>query len=243
MHATLMWTINDFPAYGMLSGWMTAGKLECPYCMKDTKSFTLKHGRKNSWFDCHRQFLPPDHEFRRNKYAFKKNKTERDGPPPILTGDDIWKRVQNFPKVTEEPPYKFDGKTKDNVKARLDLLEHCRRPDLHLQESANNKLLKPKASYSFTMEQKRKILQSLSIFNQPGKGSKKRTLRKLTEKEKKSVELHVLLNCPEVKPFLDFFVSQYGHDQVFPSFITWYTNWVYNSENAATFDQFFKDIS
>ncbi|WMV24179.1 hypothetical protein MTR67_017564 [Solanum verrucosum] len=87
------------------------------------------------------------------------------------------------------------------------------------------------------------IIQSLSIFNQPGKGSKKRTLRKLTENEKKSAELHVLLNCPEVQPFLDYFVSQYGYDQVFPSFITWYTNWVYNSENAATFDQFFKDIS
>ncbi|KAG5580611.1 hypothetical protein H5410_051238, partial [Solanum commersonii] len=46
-------------------------------------------------------------------------------------------------------------------------------------------------------------VQSLSIFNQPGKGSKKRTLHKLTEKEKKSAELHVLLNCPEVQPFLD----------------------------------------
>ncbi|KAG5596386.1 hypothetical protein H5410_037618 [Solanum commersonii] len=69
-------------------------------------------------------------------------------------------------------------------------------------------------------------VQSLSIFNQPGKGSKKRTLHKLTEKEKKSAELHVLLNCPEVQPFLDYFVSQYGHDQVFPSFIMWYTNWV-----------------
>ncbi|KAK6773847.1 hypothetical protein RDI58_029086 [Solanum bulbocastanum] len=41
------------------------------------------------------------------------------------------------------------GKTKDNVKARLDLPEHCRRSELHIQESANNKLLKPKASYSF----------------------------------------------------------------------------------------------
>ncbi|WMV07906.1 hypothetical protein MTR67_001291 [Solanum verrucosum] len=428
---------------------------------------------ENSWFDCHRRFLPPDHEFRRKKYAFKKNKTEGDGPPPILTGDDIWERVQNFPKVTEEPPYKFDGygvahnwtkqsilwelpywkdnllrlnldvmhieknyfdnlfntvmdvigKTKDNVKARLDLPEHCRRPELRLQESANNKLLKPKASYSFTMEQKRKIcewveslkmpdghasnlgkrvdiergilhgmkshdchvfmeqllpiafcglpeniwkpmaeislffkdlcsstlrvenlvrmaksivvisnklekilppgffdvmehlpihlvheallggpvqyrwmypfersidkskrgiknkhrvegcmtqvylakershfcsyhlddyvsclrnrpnrhdvtgndpaVQSLSIFNQPGKGSKKRTLHKLTEKEKKFAELHVLLNCPEVQPFLDYFVSQYGHDQVLSSFITWYTNWKY-SKNKKT---------
>ncbi|XP_059295654.1 uncharacterized protein LOC132048990 [Lycium ferocissimum] len=41
----LMWTINDFPAYGMLSGWMTAGKLARPHCMENTKSFTLKNSK------------------------------------------------------------------------------------------------------------------------------------------------------------------------------------------------------
>jgi hypothetical protein len=30
MKANLMWTINDFPAYEMLSGWGTHGKLACP---------------------------------------------------------------------------------------------------------------------------------------------------------------------------------------------------------------------
>jgi len=53
MRVALMWTINDFPAYGMLSGWMTAGKLACPYCMENSKAFTLKHGQKTSFFDCH----------------------------------------------------------------------------------------------------------------------------------------------------------------------------------------------
>ncbi|XP_060202284.1 uncharacterized protein LOC132630734 isoform X1 [Lycium barbarum] len=109
LRATLMWTINDFPAYGMLSGWMTAGKLACPYCMENTKSFTLKYGHKNSWFDCHCQFLPIDHEFRSMENAFRKNIIERNCPPPRLSGEDIWERVQNFPKVTEEAPYKFDG--------------------------------------------------------------------------------------------------------------------------------------
>ncbi|XP_058784647.1 uncharacterized protein LOC131659476 [Vicia villosa] len=33
MKACLIWTINYFPAYGMLSGWMTMGKLACPICM------------------------------------------------------------------------------------------------------------------------------------------------------------------------------------------------------------------
>ena len=42
MRAALLWTVNDFPAYGMLSAWSTHGKLSCPICMEDTKAFTLK---------------------------------------------------------------------------------------------------------------------------------------------------------------------------------------------------------
>ena len=33
LRAALMWTINDFPGYAMLSGWSTTGRLACPYCM------------------------------------------------------------------------------------------------------------------------------------------------------------------------------------------------------------------
>lgn len=46
MKACLIWTINDFPAYEMLSGWMTMGKLACPICMNNSKAFTLTHGHK-----------------------------------------------------------------------------------------------------------------------------------------------------------------------------------------------------
>ncbi|XP_042982725.1 uncharacterized protein LOC122311983 [Carya illinoinensis] len=38
LHAALLWTINDFPAYGNLSGWSTKGKLACPTCNLDTES-------------------------------------------------------------------------------------------------------------------------------------------------------------------------------------------------------------
>ncbi|OMO57751.1 Transposon, En/Spm-like protein [Corchorus capsularis] len=34
LRAALMWTISDFPAYAMLSGWSTHGRLACPYCME-----------------------------------------------------------------------------------------------------------------------------------------------------------------------------------------------------------------
>ncbi|XP_059306308.1 uncharacterized protein LOC132057715 [Lycium ferocissimum] len=189
-------------------GW--AGKLACPCCMENTESFTLKHGGKNSWFDYHRQFLPVDHEFRSMRNAFRKNKTELDLPPPTLSGEQIWERVRDLPKVIETLPSRlnrygvehnwmkqsifwelpywkhnllrhnldvmhieknyFDNlfntvmdvrdKTKDNIKARKDLMEYCRRQELHLQQSKNkNKIIKPKASYTFTLEDKRKICE------------------------------------------------------------------------------------
>lgn len=101
MRACLMWTINDFPAYGMLSGWGTQGRLACPYYMHETKAFTLHFGNKRSWFDCHRPFLPADHCFRRSKRSFTKNKNEKDGPPYMCTGEDVWEAVRNYPKVTD----------------------------------------------------------------------------------------------------------------------------------------------
>ena len=99
MRVTLMWTINDFPAYGMLSGWGTHGKMACPVCMVDTKAFTLKYGGKTSYFDCHHRFLPPGHPFRRSKTAFIKGKVEMDGPPRRLTPEEVWDSVKDIPPV------------------------------------------------------------------------------------------------------------------------------------------------
>jgi len=41
-----MWTINDFPAYEMVFGWITHGKLAYPYCMENNKAFTLTNRGK-----------------------------------------------------------------------------------------------------------------------------------------------------------------------------------------------------
>ena len=50
IRVALMWTINDFLAYGMVSGWSTHGKLACPYCMENNKAFTLTNGGKAFFF-------------------------------------------------------------------------------------------------------------------------------------------------------------------------------------------------
>ncbi|GAU32291.1 hypothetical protein TSUD_63080 [Trifolium subterraneum] len=90
MKGALMWTTNDFPAYGMLSGWGTHGKLGCPICMMDTKSFWLEKGGKATWFDCHRRFLPLDHPFRRSKVAFVKGINPQESDAQINSRFPAW---------------------------------------------------------------------------------------------------------------------------------------------------------
>ena len=109
MRAVLMWTINDFPACGMLSGWSTHGRLAFSHCMEHIKSFTLTYGRKSCWFDCHCRFLPIEHPFRRNNKTFRKGEVEKDGPPPKLTLSQLWRRVKDFPKVTESGVTRMNG--------------------------------------------------------------------------------------------------------------------------------------
>ncbi|CAH9124015.1 unnamed protein product [Cuscuta epithymum] len=113
MRAALMWTISDFPAYSMLSGWTTAGLKACPYCMENSQAFSLGSGGKTSWFDNHRQFLDKNHPYRKNKIKFKKNRVENTSPPPIRTGEDILQMFEEFGllKVTEHDAEEVNGPT------------------------------------------------------------------------------------------------------------------------------------
>jgi len=72
LRTALMWTINDFPAYSMVLGYTTAGKLAYPYCTIHLDVFYLSKSRKISWFDNHRKFLRRDHPYRQNRYGFRK---------------------------------------------------------------------------------------------------------------------------------------------------------------------------
>lgn len=44
--ATLLWTINDFPAYANLSSWSMKGKYTSPSCNAQTSSKLLSDGKK-----------------------------------------------------------------------------------------------------------------------------------------------------------------------------------------------------
>ncbi|XP_052107465.1 uncharacterized protein LOC127740505 [Arachis duranensis] len=92
MRACLLWTINDFPAYAMLSGWSTKGKLACPCCNDETSSIYLKHSHKTVYMD-HRRILPMNHPWRHNKRSFN-GKTELRSPPQLLDGTTVFHILQ-----------------------------------------------------------------------------------------------------------------------------------------------------
>ena len=46
LSAMIFCTINDFPAYGSLSGYSVKGHHTCPICEKDTIYIQLKQGKK-----------------------------------------------------------------------------------------------------------------------------------------------------------------------------------------------------
>ena len=103
LQTALLWMISDFPTYLMLFGWSTSGTLACMYCMDELDVFILQNGRKQTWFDNHQKFLPPDHLFRRNKYAFRKNRRVTNPPPKIRSGVELLREIDalGLKKVTK----------------------------------------------------------------------------------------------------------------------------------------------
>jgi hypothetical protein len=64
--------------------------------MKETSWFCLKFGGEIGYFDCHRCFLPLDHEFRLDSDIFKKGNIVLEGPPRRLSGPEIANMLDNL---------------------------------------------------------------------------------------------------------------------------------------------------
>ncbi|CAL9018327.1 unnamed protein product, partial [Prunus brigantina] len=97
LRAALMWTINDFPAYGNLSGCVVKGYKACPICGDDTPSHRLKNGHKICYIG-HRKWLPINHPYRRQRAAFN-GKPEYGTPPEPLTGEEVLHMVEDGDRV------------------------------------------------------------------------------------------------------------------------------------------------
>ncbi|XP_026384531.1 uncharacterized protein LOC113280095 [Papaver somniferum] len=91
MHAAVLWTINDFPAYANLSGWSTKGYLACPVCNEDAPSIKL---RSKICYMGHRRYLSPDHKWRQS--YLHNGKHDYRSPPKKFTGDELLSQMNNI---------------------------------------------------------------------------------------------------------------------------------------------------
>ncbi|XP_031091096.1 uncharacterized protein LOC115996097 [Ipomoea triloba] len=93
LRAMIFCTINDFPAYGNLSGYTCKGAKACPICEDETPDLWLSNCKKNVLMS-HRAFLPDGHPYRKKKKAFNEKPETRVARLP-LSGHAIYERVKN----------------------------------------------------------------------------------------------------------------------------------------------------
>ncbi|KAL0361377.1 UNVERIFIED_CONTAM: hypothetical protein Sradi_3822200 [Sesamum radiatum] len=74
--------------------------------------------------------------------------------------------ISDFPAYGMLSGWSTHGKTKDNVKARLDLQDICKRRNLELKEM-NGKYLKPKASYTLSKDERAIVLKWIKDLRLP----------------------------------------------------------------------------
>ncbi|XP_042958210.1 uncharacterized protein LOC122293820 [Carya illinoinensis] len=138
LHAALLWTINDFPAYGNLSGWSTKGKLAC-----------------SSY-----------HMWRRRKWLFN-GKEDHRMPPRVIGGYDILGQLQMIGDVQfGKSRRKRKRKTKDNINSRRDLEILAYRKELHLRREGDS-ITMPHALYTLYGDEKNKFCEWLSDIKFP----------------------------------------------------------------------------
>ena len=212
LRAAVMWTVNDFPAYAMVSGWSTKGYMACPVCKEDVTSGW--HAGKVCYLG-HRRWLPWDHEWREKDKEFDGN-TERRLRPREWSGDEILEQLNRldfapFGKTvsrtrpsthmnwTHKPmffelPYwsklklrhnldvmhveknvfdtlvgtilDIEGKTKDTIKARLDLERMGIRRGLWMNRDSD-KARRDLAFFSMKPNDKKEFLKFVSSVKFP----------------------------------------------------------------------------
>jgi hypothetical protein len=106
LRVAYLWSIHDYFGYDKFADWCVHGHLNCPICMDDSDAYRLEHGKKVTFFDCHRRFLPLSHPFRGDRKSFMKGKIVIKGPPKQKLRADITQMLDDLKELENG---KFEG--------------------------------------------------------------------------------------------------------------------------------------
>ncbi|KAI5338876.1 hypothetical protein L3X38_018148 [Prunus dulcis] len=149
LQATVMWTVNDFPAYAMVSGWSTKCYMACLVCKEDVTSGW--HAEKVCYLG-HRRWLPWDHERQEKDKEFDGNTERRLRPREWSRDERSWNSVRKN---------NIEGKTKDTIEARLDLERMGIRRGLWMNRDSD-KARRDLAFFSMKPNEKKEFLKFVS---------------------------------------------------------------------------------
>nr|XP_011462058.1 PREDICTED: uncharacterized protein LOC105350814 [Fragaria vesca subsp. vesca] len=180
MKATVIWTISDFPRYGMLSSQTTKGYKAWPICLGDLNASW--HARKVCYLGS-RTGLPEDHLWRfdaasfdeKQEFGLKPQERSDEWILDMLNSFDFG-RLSSDPDVLARNPkrpsrlenwthkiFGFKDKTKDTVKARRDLQLMNIRPHLWLTTLGSM----PLAHYRINLANEKKVFKWFEAIKYP----------------------------------------------------------------------------
>ncbi|XP_074352733.1 uncharacterized protein LOC141691880 [Apium graveolens] len=250
MRAAIMWTISDYPAMSMISGWSGKGKMGYQVCLGSMQGFRLKYYGKCSFYGTNRIFLESNDPLRQKSNLFDneerrlfRGRLSGEGVKELLDGlvfhhpERLIRRAlclleMIFPQswfdsmehlvvhLAEEirlarPAYwhwmylieRLLGKLKQKVgnKARVEgsiVQRYMEEEILNIcsfyfaSDTIHNKVRRNEVLFGVQNS------ENLEVFNYPIQSLGKEGTRYMSDDERELAEEYVLLNSPEVQPYL-----------------------------------------
>ncbi|KAL9684005.1 hypothetical protein QQ045_021436 [Rhodiola kirilowii] len=140
----------------MLSGWSTQGKLGCPYCMEDNKTFYLQNGRKEQGLNDSIDVFGVTHNWTKKLIFW-------DLPYwvnlKLRHNLDVMHKEKNVFENLYNTIMNVKGKTKDNdTNCRNDIALYCNRPKVELRMN-HRRMVANKSKYTLDANQQVIVLQ------------------------------------------------------------------------------------
>ncbi|XP_056691750.1 uncharacterized protein [Spinacia oleracea] len=153
LRAMMFCTIQDYPAYGNLSGYTVKGKTACPVCEDSMEGKWLSASKKTVYL-VHHKWLPINHLYRKKRKAFDGEQEFEDVQGHCL---DVMHIEKNICDSLVGTLLNVPGKSKDGVSPRDDLMDLGIRKELHVVERNTTEYLPP-AAYTLSQREKKYML-------------------------------------------------------------------------------------
>nr|GEY53626.1 hypothetical protein [Tanacetum cinerariifolium]GEY53634.1 hypothetical protein [Tanacetum cinerariifolium] len=227
LKAALMWIINDFPAYGMLSGWSTHGRLSCPRhelelvmeangnTLKPKALYTLNKEQKKVVLQWVKTLKFPDGYASNLSRCVDLQRCKMWGMKSHDCHVFMERLLPNaFREMLPEPIWKAMTEKKVKNKARLE----SSIGEAYILEEISN--FRTRYFESHVETDSRRVGRnddggnlnpnrfSLSIFNHPGRPSGTCKQCYLDDDEYAVATFYVLQNCDEMQPFIRKFEAE-----------------------------------